>query len=277
MVNQEVLLSVIVPNYNKGKYIKHCIKSILDQSYAFFELLIVDDCSSDDSRQIINEMKNQDPRIRIFFLPENKGVSNARNVGLQNAKGEYITFIDSDDIYLNADKLKNEMNIIRIFKMKGKDVIAYSQDLNIDINGNVVGWKCPGFLMPRSEILTDAISGFRASRAPRDYIVKKDVIDSVGGYSYPINYFEDLDLRIRLSMVTKFVYTYKIGTGYRLVGDGLSSGYTWNDAKNASDSIRKKYYPKLPFYKKIIVFFKKILRYMLFYISMFVRRVKSYD
>lgn len=274
MNNNEIVLSVIVPNFNKEAYIEECINSILHQTYTLFELIIIDDCSTDNSKHIITKLSEVDSRIKTIFLTENKGVSNARNVGVKNSSGRYITFIDSDDVYLNKDKLKNEMKLIQLYNNKGQDIIAYSQDINMDKDGKVIGRKCPGVLMPRSEILTDAVSGFRASKAPRDYVLKKDLLIRVGGYSFPINYFEDLDLRIRLAMESKFVYTYEIGTGYRVVGDGLSSGHSINEAIHASDSIRKQYYPLLPFYKKITVEIKKLLRYILFYCSMLLKKVK---
>lgn len=88
------MISIVVPIYNSGKYIRACIDSILQQSFADFELILIDDGSTDDSFDICKEYK--DPRI-ILKRIENKGVSHARNIGLSFAKGNYITFVDSDD------------------------------------------------------------------------------------------------------------------------------------------------------------------------------------
>lgn len=89
-------ISVIVPVYNVEKYLRRCIDSILAQTFADFELLLIDDGSKDSSGAICDEYAEKDNRILVFHK-ENGGVSSARNVGLDNAKGEWITFVDADD------------------------------------------------------------------------------------------------------------------------------------------------------------------------------------
>ena len=107
------LVSIIMPVYNKEKYIKRSIQSILNQTFTDFELIIVNDGSTDHSLEICESF--HDSRITIISVI-NGGVSKARNIGLDNAKGEYITFIDSDDYvdYLYLEKLyvKDEDMII---------------------------------------------------------------------------------------------------------------------------------------------------------------------
>ncbi len=90
------MISVIVPVYNTEKYLDRCIQSILAQTYTDFELLLINDGSTDSSGAICNKYAEQDSRVRVFHK-ENGGVSSARNMGLDNAKGEWITFCDSDD------------------------------------------------------------------------------------------------------------------------------------------------------------------------------------
>jgi glycosyltransferase involved in cell wall biosynthesis len=89
-------LSVIVPVYNTEEYLEDCIKSILKQSFKDFELIIVNDGSTDGSSAIINKYAATDSRI-VVIDTVNKGVSNARNLGLRAAKGTYVGFVDSDD------------------------------------------------------------------------------------------------------------------------------------------------------------------------------------
>lgn len=91
-----MLISVITPVYNEEEYLSACIESVLQQKYSDFELLLIDDGSTDSSPEICEKYKLKDKRIKVFYQ-ENKGVSCARNTGLQNAKGEWITFLDSDD------------------------------------------------------------------------------------------------------------------------------------------------------------------------------------
>jgi glycosyltransferase involved in cell wall biosynthesis len=89
-------ISVIVPVYNVEQYLCKCLDSILNQTFTDFELLLIDDGSPDKSGQICDEYAQKDSRIRVFHK-ENGGVSSARNLGLDNAKGKWIAFIDSDD------------------------------------------------------------------------------------------------------------------------------------------------------------------------------------
>jgi glycosyltransferase involved in cell wall biosynthesis len=90
------MISIIVPVYNTEKYLDQCIQSILSQTYTDFELLLIDDGSTDSSGAICDRYAEQDSRVRVFHKP-NGGVSSARNLGLDNAKGEWVTFCDSDD------------------------------------------------------------------------------------------------------------------------------------------------------------------------------------
>ncbi|MDD7183284.1 glycosyltransferase family 2 protein [Peptostreptococcus porci] len=95
MFSKDNFVSVILPAYNSGKYIKSCIDSILNQSYEDFELIIVDDGSTDDTQKIINNYV--DKKIKYIYQ-SNKGVSLARNTGIKNASGDLVTFVDADDI-----------------------------------------------------------------------------------------------------------------------------------------------------------------------------------
>lgn len=93
----EALISVIIPVYNVEKYLRQCIESVIDQSYHNLEIILIDDGSTDESGKLCNIYAKTDNRIKVIH-PENCGVSGARNTGLQYATGEYIAFVDSDDI-----------------------------------------------------------------------------------------------------------------------------------------------------------------------------------
>lgn len=104
MEKESNLVSVIVPVYNTENYLDKCIKSILNQTYKNIELILIDNNSTDSSIQICQKYLKYDSRIRIF-TEKKSGVSNARNLGLEKAKGRYIFFVDSDD-WINRDTLK---------------------------------------------------------------------------------------------------------------------------------------------------------------------------
>ena len=103
-------ISVIVPVYNTEKYIGRCIESILNQSYKELEVIVINDGSSDGSAEIIRKYAENDSRI-IFIDNKNYGVSESRNIGIRNAKGEYIQFVDSDD-FIDENMLKDTLKLL---------------------------------------------------------------------------------------------------------------------------------------------------------------------
>lgn len=94
-------VSIVVPIYNSEKYLKRCINSILNQTYKNIEILLIDDGSDDNSGKICDRYSKRYRKIKVFHI-QNSGVSNARNLGIQNSTGEYIQFVDSDD-YIKSD------------------------------------------------------------------------------------------------------------------------------------------------------------------------------
>lgn len=104
------LISVIVPVYNVKQYLQRCVDSILEQSYQTFELILVDDGSTDGSSELCDECATKDPRVKVIHK-ENAGVSAARNDGMDLAQGTYLAFIDGDD-WIEADYLKKLVQAI---------------------------------------------------------------------------------------------------------------------------------------------------------------------
>ena len=106
------IFSIITPCYNAGLYISETIESVLKQTFDFWEMIIVDDCSTDNSQKIINDYIVKDSRIKYFKTDQKSGSpSLPRNIGIDNARGKYIAFLDSDDTWL-PDKLVNQIQFI---------------------------------------------------------------------------------------------------------------------------------------------------------------------
>ena len=103
------LVSIVMPSYNSDKYIKDSIESVLNQTYPFWELLIVDDCSTDKTVEVIKSFK--DKRIRLLQNEVNSGAALSRNWALREAKGKWIAFLDSDDLWLPT-KLEEQLNFM---------------------------------------------------------------------------------------------------------------------------------------------------------------------
>ena len=107
------IVSIITPSYNSEKYLKDCIVSVLNQTFKSWEMLIVDDASSDNSRSVIESYLKKDKRIKAFFLKKNIGPAMARNYAISKASGRYIAFLDSDDIWL-PHKLKVQLDFMKL-------------------------------------------------------------------------------------------------------------------------------------------------------------------
>lgn len=103
------LVSIIMPSYNTGKYIKKSIESVISQTYKNWELIIVDDCSTDNTENIISQFT--DKRIKFFKNEKNSGAAVSRNKALREAKGKWIAFLDSDDLWL-PQKLEKQINFM---------------------------------------------------------------------------------------------------------------------------------------------------------------------
>lgn len=135
-------VSIILPVYNVGRYLRQCLNSIVNQSFKDIEIIIINDCSTDNSLQIINEYQKKDDRIFLINLKKNSGVSNARNEGIKIATGKYIAFIDSDD-WIKQDFIEILFNGIE----KGKyDVFAGTFSIYDDIKSVFYNYKHPKYI-----------------------------------------------------------------------------------------------------------------------------------
>lgn len=131
------LVSIIMPSYNTASYIEESVKSVLDQTYTNWELIIVDDCSTDSTDEILSKIC--DDRIRIIKNNTNSGAAYSRNKALREAKGQWIAFLDSDDIWMNK-KLENQID----FMERNGYVFSYTNYEEIDSDGKATGRTVSG-------------------------------------------------------------------------------------------------------------------------------------
>lgn len=130
------LVSIIMPIYNSEKYISETIESIQAQTYANWELLITDDCSTDHTIDIIKKYQKRDSRIKLFFLRKNQGAGVARNNSIKEANGRYIAFCDSDDLWVPG-KLQIQIDFI----VKSKSPLIFSSYNIINESGSYIKTK----------------------------------------------------------------------------------------------------------------------------------------
>lgn len=129
-------VSIVMPVYNAEKFLTESIESIIHQTYENWELIAVDDCSTDRSSQILRKYAELDRRIIPIFLERNSGAAAARNEGIRRADGKYLAFLDSDDVWLK-NKLKNQIDIM---EKKGYAFSFTSYGL-MDVNGKQINKK----------------------------------------------------------------------------------------------------------------------------------------
>ena len=123
------LVSIIMPSWNTGNFIAESIQSVINQTYQNWELIIVDDCSTDNTDDVVNSFK--DERIRYFKNTKNSGAAVTRNRALREAKGEWIAFLDSDDLW-SADKLEKQINFMNQYGY----LFSYHDYVKIDEKSN---------------------------------------------------------------------------------------------------------------------------------------------
>ena len=129
-----VLVTVIMGSYNHERYVSEAIESVLSQTFRDLELVIVDDSSTDNSRKIIEQYQTKDPRVRAFFHEKNMGIARTANDCLKEAKGRYLSFIGSDDVWY-PNKLERQIDLMRC----NEDKILWSDGQIIDSYGVLTG------------------------------------------------------------------------------------------------------------------------------------------
>jgi glycosyltransferase involved in cell wall biosynthesis len=196
-----IRFSVIIPLYNKANFVKKTIESILSQTFKDFEIVVVNDGSTDNSLAVVSEIT--DFRIRIF-TKENGGVSAARNFGIEKAQYEYIAFLDADDIWL-PDYLETIKGMIEHYPQAGVFSTAYTyvdgkdgcKGMNVEAAKEAIYAEnyCKSIEQKEiKQLWTGAIC------------VKKDLFDKTGGFRVGVKRGEDLDMWLRLSLVSPIVW-----------------------------------------------------------------------
>lgn len=128
------LVSIIMPSYNSAKYIAESIESVVAQSFHNWELLITDDCSTDNTREIVEAYATHDPRIKLFILEQNSGAGVARNNSIEQAAGRFIAFLDSDDVWM-PQKLEKQV----AFMLNNGYTFTFTSYDVCDANGCKIG------------------------------------------------------------------------------------------------------------------------------------------
>lgn len=200
--------SVIMPNWNKGRYIATAIQSVLQQSESDFELIVVDDSSSDESLSILERIAKTDSRMRLIVNESNRGPSYCRNVGMKKALGKYLCFVDSDDILMpeRTRKMKEVLD-------GNKQLIVFTDIFTIDEDGRLLRGSHAGRLPSEgnaySSVLTCQLQGQSTMMMPAS------AIEDVGFFDESMRWGEDFEFLLRLVQKYEVALVQEPLYGYR--------------------------------------------------------------
>lgn len=208
-------ISVVIPSYNRANYILETVTSVLRQSSRDFEIIIVDDGSTDNTREILADLVNEN-LVRYIFQ-ENSGESAARNCGISKSKGEYIAFLDSDDLFL-PKKLEKQatfmdenpgIGLVHCWYSKFSDE---NQDLGRRNTSRYSGWVYPEMLLTWQVLLS-----------PSCIMVRSNVLEDVGPFDVDQYWGADLDMWRRIAKKYQFGLIPEVLTMVRVHAGNLSA------------------------------------------------------
>jgi glycosyltransferase involved in cell wall biosynthesis len=196
-------ISVIIPLYNKENFITETIQSVLNQSYTDFEIVIVNDCSTDGSRAKVTDFESS--KIRLIDHQINQGLSASRNTGIKNAKAEYLAFLDADDCW-KPNFLDKIIALIGQFPQAGLFATNYDEvydnQLVLKPKNQILNWKSDGIIADFFEVSLSQLVYCHSSLC-----VRKTVFETVGYYAENIDFGEDIDFLIRANLKFKTAYS----------------------------------------------------------------------
>lgn len=204
-------VSVVIPTYNRARLLHRSIESVLDQTYTDFELIVVDDGSTDHTHAVVQSY--DDSRISYIAHDENRGASAARNTGIDHAEGEYIAFLDSDDEWRPT---KIEQQVTELQSRPPEWVAVYTGVELINNHSQLLTsiWKKFGWLRMQQtegeegglELIKAILKDELHTSAGSTLLVKREVVDAVDGFDESFDRFQDPEFLIRVLRHGKLAY-----------------------------------------------------------------------
>ena len=264
-------VSIIMPTYNRIRMLEKAIQSVFDQSYKDWELIIIDDASTDETEIRMKELDSREAAVRYMRIPriENKGISAYLTIGLRNARGKYIARIDDDDFWCNKDKLKIQVEFLE----KNPDyVVVGGGVILVDGEGN----ELFRYLKKESDEEIRSFALFSNPFTHATVMFKKDLALKLGGYKI-IKHVEDRELWLRMGKHGKLYNMKEYFITYMTAGQNKSFTHQRENSKTVLEVIKlhKDDYPNfskaylLNFtqyaYSFLPVFLKKNLQSFMYY------------
>lgn len=191
-----MLVSTIIPTYNRAELTERAVHSVLSQTYTDLEAIIVDDGSSDDTRDRVKALQQVDHRIKYFYHDINRGAQAARNTGVDAARGQYLAFLDSDNEWLPR-KLEKQM---ALFSDKSDSLgVVYCGYLKVSTGGDVLTEYMPRY---RGLIYKQTLGDWLTDTST--IVVRKDILEKIHGFNDKVRAYHEWDLCIRLARECEF-------------------------------------------------------------------------
>ncbi len=233
-------ISVIIITYNRADLLPKAIASVLAQNYRDFELLIIDDGSNDETETFVCGLALRDERIKYFKNEFNLGISKSRNRGVLLARGEYIAMLDSDDYWLDNDKLKSQAAFLD--KHAGVGLIGTAIRCE-DETGRIL--KEDIFAVADEEIRARMLG--KNQIAQSGVLYRKSAFIKAGGYDETFNIGEDYDLWLKMGRDSKFANLPEVMTAYLIHSGGITKERKFKTI-TATDKIIRRYKKNYPGY-----------------------------
>jgi len=242
-------VSIILPTFNRAHLLSNAIKSVLNQTFRDFELIVIDDGSTDSTENVVKNFF--DERIKYLKNNQNLGLQKSLNIGLNYSRGKYIARIDDDVEWIDSDKLKKQIKFLE----KNREYVLIGTFGIVEKNGKQKLWKLP---REDEEIRKNILA--KNCFIHFSVVFKKDAVLEVGGYdeSGSTCYAEDYDLWLKLGQKGKFANLPFFGVKFRISGDQISVKKRIEQIENTFRVARKyrKYYPN--YYRALIKHYAKI-------------------
>jgi len=207
-------VSVIIPTYNRANYLRSAIQSVLNQTFKDLEIIVVDDASTDNTRQVVHEIV--DDRIHYIAHKKNRGGARAKNTGIKNSEGEFIAFLDDDDLWIPT-KLEKQLGLLN---MNPEISVVYTGAWDIDKDGKVgrplenpsLRGNIYPIILKKNYVVCDSGA-----------LVKKECFDVTGLFDENLPCNQDWDLWIRMAKHFQFDYINETLVLYRIHERRISS------------------------------------------------------
>lgn len=261
MGNYNPLVSVIITTFNVESYIEETIKSVINQTYTKFEIIVVDDSSNDKTLEMVERIARSEERIKYYKIEHAGRPSIPRNFGISKAAGELIAFLDGDDVW-SKDKLIEQVTFI---ENHPEYILVYSMSITYGVNLFSVQYEVLPLLYKAARSYDDLITKGNSITCS-SVLIKKSLLEKAGGFDEdPQLAVEDYDLWIRLSRLGSFGFIPRIHVYYRIHKYQFSSD--WETKQKRIDYLASKRGLTIRTYKYvrnrgfIFLFARNILHY----------------